>query len=166
MKFKTKTIKNKNILIDTNIWIFLFSPSFIPTTRNQNKIDKYDNLFNSLIEDNNFLFNSLIISEFINRCLRIDFQSRTEFKDKNFKTDYRNSNEYKESLKLILSQVKKIYKVAKPVNDDFTQYNIKEFKEDLDFNDSIILFQSLKDDLLILTDDKDFQKYTNIHWWI
>jgi len=162
MKFKTN-IKNKKILVDTNIWLFLFAPNFIPSNENQSKIDKYDRIFNNLLEDNELLFNSLIISEFINRCLRIDFQLK--FPNKNFKKDYRNSKEYKIALNLTLKQVEKIYKLATPINDDFMNFNIKEFRENLDFNDSIILYQCIKNDYLLLTDDKDFENYINTRWW-
>jgi predicted nucleic acid-binding protein len=167
MKFRIKKIKNKKILIDTNIWLFLFAPSFIPSKKDQNKINQYDKIFNSLMkEKNNLLFNSLIISEFINICLRMDFNSRTKFQGKNFKKDYRNTTEYKEALKLTLSQVKKIYKIAQPINDNFEQYKIIEFRENLDFNDSIILFQCLQNNLFLLTDDKDFKNYIDIYWWM
>jgi predicted nucleic acid-binding protein len=166
MKFKIKKIEDKNIIIDTNIWLFLFAPSFIPTKKNQNKIDMYDLIFNSLLEKNNFLFNSLIISEFINRCLRLDFNLREEFKEKDFKKDYRNSPQYKKALKSTLDQVEKIYKIAKPLNDDFNKYTLNEFKENLDFNDSIILFQCLEKNLLLLTDDKDFKSYIDFYWWV
>jgi predicted nucleic acid-binding protein len=166
MKFKIKKVENKKIIIDTNIWLFLFAPSFIPPKEDQNKIDKYDKIFNELVKNNTFLFNSLIVSEFINRCLRIDFHSREEFKGKDFKKDYRNSPEYNEAITLTLSQVKKIYKIAQPINDNFDKYEIKEFKDNLDFNDSIILFQCLQNNLLLLTDDKDFKDYIDIYWWM
>jgi len=167
MKIKIKTIQNEKILIDTNIWIFLFAPSFIPY--NQEKVDQYDEVFNSLKENNEFIFNSIIISEFINTCLRLDFNSKLEFKNKSFKKDYRNSDDYKESLKLILKQVKKIYKMATPINDNFDTYKIQEFQENqenLDFNDSIILSQCKKNNFKLLTDDKDFKNYIEIYWWM
>ncbi|MEO1927569.1 MAG: type II toxin-antitoxin system VapC family toxin [Nautiliaceae bacterium] len=164
MKFKIKEVKNQKILVDTNIWLYLFAPSFIPSPQNQYKVNLYDEVFNNLLGKNTLLFNSLIISEFINRCLRIDFNSLPEFND--FKKDYKNSKRYKESLKLTLKEVEKIYKLAKPIDDNFNEYKLNFFKENLDFNDSVILYQCLRNKFLLLTDDKDFSNYINTSWWM
>ena len=87
-----KIDKDEKIFIDTNILIFLFSPSFVSSKEYQ--VDKYSKILDILITNNNELYiNSLVVSEYINRCLRIDFEKsfQDDRRTKDFKNDYRSS---------------------------------------------------------------------------
>ncbi|MDR1285423.1 MAG: PIN domain-containing protein [Campylobacteraceae bacterium] len=160
--------KDYKIFFDANILIFLFAPSFISTKKHK----QYSYIFNILLENKNEIYvNSVVISEFINRCLRIDFEKKFPNKSKrNYKKDYRNSNDYKEIFNIILKQLEKFFQLgAIQINDNFSTFNIsKECKNtNLDFNDLIIAKNVLDNNLKLLTDDKDFNNYEGIdtNWY-
>lgn len=129
------------VFIDTNILIFLFSPSYVHSKSSQ--ISKYSAVFASLLEKKCDLYiNSHVVSEFINRCLRIDFDNNfNKNKDKNYKEDYRGSSDYLTTIEIVLKELKKFLKLAKHINDDFVSFDIslayKTTKES-DFNDLLI----------------------------
>lgn len=153
------------IFIDTNILIFLFSPTFVESEKWQ--IDKYSEIFLNLIENKNKLYiNSVVISEFINQCLRIDFNKHYNTSGtKDFKRNYRKSDEYKNTLRIILNQLKKILKKTIKIDDNFSKFDtIEEYKIsiNIDFNDLIIAKTVIDNDFKLLTNDGDFKDYPNI----
>lgn len=158
------------VFIDTNILIFLFSPSYVKSTTDQ--VDKYSAIFAKLIENKcNLYINSHVVSEFINRCLRIDFENNFNINgDKKYKTDYRGSEEYLKTIKIVLKQLKKLLKSVSHINDDFESFDISsayEATKENDFNDLIIADTVLKNDLKLLTDDKDFKEIgIDIDWYL
>lgn len=168
-----KINKNDKVFIDTNILIFLFSPDFVSSKKYQ--IDKYSTIYGKLIENNCELFiNSHVVSEFINKCLRIDFEKnfQDEKRTQDFKIDYRESARYKETLFLVLKQLKKFINVnVSQLDDDFMNFSIfDEYKdnEKSDFNDLIIAKNIISKDLKLLSDDGDFNNYSeiNTNWYM
>lgn len=163
-------IKEKEeVFIDTNVLIYLFSPDFVST--NQKQIDEYSQILDILLQkEANIYISSVVMSEFINRILRIDYEkNKNQYPD--FKKDYRNSQDYKSSLNLILKQLKKILKISTQIDDNFSQFEIlewykKDINMDLDFNDLIISFIIENYNFKLLTNDKDFEKFgINIKWY-
>jgi len=168
-----KIDKNDRVFIDTNILIFLFSPDFVSSSDYQ--IDKYANIYSKLLEKKCELFiNSHVVSEFINRCLRIDFEKnfQDEKKTKNFKKDYRGSSQYKETLSIILKELNKFMSLnVSQIDDSFSSFDINsEYKENdnSDFNDLIIARNVIDNKLKLLSDDRDFSNYSeiNINWYL
>lgn len=168
-----KINKNDCVFIDTNILIFLFSPDFVKSQDYQ--IDKYSSIYAKLVENNCKLFiNSHIVSEFINRCLRIDFEKNVQdtSRSKKFKTDYRGTSAYKKTLTIILKELKKFMSInVTQINDNFKNFDIqKECKisNSLDFNDLIITRNVIDNKLKLLSDDQDFHNYPEINtlWYI
>lgn len=148
------------VLVDANILLFVFCP----LSTNENKIDTYSDVFQTLKESNSKLFLcSTVISEFINSWLRIDFKKHMLRKDssKDFKKDYRVSTRYKTVMQQILKQIKKLYNNynINHVNDTFESFDIEEAysEKENDFNDLLIAHISYKYDLKILSDDRDFE---------
>ena len=161
--------KNEKVFIDTNVLIYLFSPDFVST--NQKQIDEYSQILDILLQkEANIYISSVVISEFINRILRINYKKNID-KYPDFKKDYRNSNEYKNSLNLILKQLKKILQISIKIDDNFSEFEIlewykKDINMDLDFNDLIISFIVENYKFKLLTNDKDFEKFgINIKWY-
>jgi len=159
------------VFIDTNILIFLFSPSFVNSHRYQ--VDKYSAVFSLLVENKCVLYiNSHVISEFINRCLRIDFDNNfNSEKNKNYKKDYRNSAEYLKTIQIVLKQLKKFLKLAKHINDDFESFDITNAyntTKESDFNDLIIADTVRSNNLKLFSDDRDFQNNLGIDtdWYL
>jgi len=157
--------KNDKIFLDTNILVFLFSPSFVISKEWQ--ISKYSQIFLKLVEQKNEIYiNSHVISEFINLCLRMDFNKNyNKGNCKNYKKDYRKSDDYKDTMKIILSQLKKILKLVRVINDDLSSFNIfNEYQKniELDFNDLIISKTTMNNNLILLSDDNDFDDYKGV----
>lgn len=155
-----------NIFIDANILIFLFSPSFVSSKRFQ--VDKYSQIMTQLFQKKCKLFiNQLVVSEFINKCMRIDFERNFNINnDKDYKKDYRTSQEYKDTLKIVITELKKFLKHAKQINDDFETFEIKDNFE-IDFNDLIIADTVKKNNLKLLSDDGDYHILgIDTNWYI
>lgn len=159
------------VFIDTNILIFLFSPSFVSSKRFQ--VDKYSSIVEKLVEKQCTLYiNSLVIAEFINRCLRLDFEKNfNKDGDKNYKKDYRPSPEYQETLKLVLKELKKFLKISTQINDYFESFDVLDTCNrylESDFNDLIIADTVKKNDLKLLSDDGDFKNTLGIdtEWYL
>ncbi len=165
-----KVSPSDKIFVDTNILIFLFSPSYVRT--NSDQVDKYSAVFSKLIEMKCDLYvNSHVVSEFINRCIRIDYDNNFNINhDKNYKSDYRGSDDYLKTIKIVLKELKKFLKLVKHINDDFESFDISaayESTKENDFNDLIIADTVNKNNLKLLTDDKDFKDIgINIDWYI
>ena len=166
-----KIAKEDRVFIDTNILIFLFSPDFVSSHEYQ--VDKYSKILELLLMNNNELYiNSLVISEYINRCLRIDFEKN--FQDKNrtkdFKRDYRDSERYTQTLRLIKKSLKKFLKQnVKQINDGFEEIDILEelnHLDKLDFNDLMIVKSIETYGLKLLSDDGDFRGRVDIDWYL
>lgn len=166
-----KIDKDEKVFIDTNILIFLFSPEFVSSREYQ--VDKYSKILELLIINNNELYiNSLVISEFINRCLRIDFEKN--FQDKNrtkdFKKEYRDSTTYIQTLRIIKREIKKFLKLnVKQIHDNFDKVDILEELDSLDkldFNDLMIVKSIETYGLKLLSDDGDFKGLLDVDWYL
>lgn len=168
-----KIVKDDKVFIDTNILIFLFSPDFVSSREYQ--VDKYSNIYAKLIENQCKLYiNSHVVSEFINKCLRIDFNKnfQNEERTKEFKKDYRGSSQYKETLSTILHELNKFMSLnVSQIDDDFSNFDInREYIENdnSDFNDLIIARNVINNNLKLLSDDADFFSYKEIDtsWYL
>lgn len=157
--------KDTKVLIDTNILIFVF----YPLSTNSIKVNQYTNILEKLRENNSKLYmTSTVISEFINRWLRLDFEKnfQNEERSKEFKKDYRISHNYEKTIKQILKIIQKIYKNynIENIEDGFSNFDIinKYKNTDIDFGDLLILHVAEENNLKILTDDKDLKAINNI----
>lgn len=168
-----KINKDDKVFIDTNILIFLFSPDFVSSEEYQ--VDKYSNLYGKLIEKKCELYiNSHVVSEFINLCLRIDFNKNFQNKEKtkDFKKDYRGTPQYNDTLSMILKQLNKFMKLnVSQIDDNFSHFDINsEYKKNnnSDFNDLIIARNVIDNKLKLLSDDSDFSDYSeiNTNWYL
>lgn len=168
-----KINESDKVFIDTNILIFLFSPDFVSSHDYQ--VDKYSTIYAMLLEKNCELYvNSHVISEFINKCLRIDFDRNIQnnARTKLFKDDYRNTQRYRETLSIILKELKKFLDLnVFQLDDSFSKFNIfNEYNSNIesDFNDLIIARNVIDNKLYLLSDDVDFSAYSGIdtNWYI
>jgi predicted nucleic acid-binding protein len=148
------------ILVDANVLIYVFCP--LNSSHYDNFINHYTDTLQKIANANASVFvNSLIISEFINRWLRMDFQ-RSGLN--NFKQDYRASGRYTKTIKSILRELKKFYTQCnvRTIDDNFSnidyQNKYAKFLES-DFNDIIIAENALSNGCKILTQDRDFTQY-------
>jgi predicted nucleic acid-binding protein len=100
-------IQNSKIFFDTNILIYILCPI---SNSKKNYTEKFSNYFKKIIKSNNEIYiDILIISEFVNRCLKIEeskYREEMKIKNFNFKKDFRNTEKYKEVIKSIYENLK------------------------------------------------------------
>ncbi len=98
--------KSEHYILDTNIWLFLYCSI---GNYKRSTIKKYSSFYNKLLKADSTLYTtSLILSEFINRYLRIDCRFNNVH-IKKYKSDYRPSQAFSETFKIIEQTVKEKY---------------------------------------------------------
>lgn len=153
---------NQCFFFDNNIWMFLFCPLGNYYHRKQRE---YSQLLETLLQRKSSIFiNSLVISEFSNAYLRLDFNlwNKENAGDKVFKRDYVGTDRYKETVDEIKKALNRIYCVTDRVPDNFNAIsleNLSRHLESIDFNDSYYIEQAALKNWIIVTDDADFISY-------
>lgn len=146
-------INGRSVFLDANVLIYLFWPT------GQHYFEQnYARVFSQLLKQGNDLFiDFLVISEVVNRILRIEHQKNNP--TQKFK-DFRNSNEGKDALN-------DIYIILK--NDILSRFNIvgktynrKDIEnclmvDELDFVDKATAILCKENSFVLLTNDKDFK---------
>lgn len=158
-----KPNKQQTFIMDTNVLIKLLYPSM----SGKNTMP-YERLFGSIISSNaRFIISSIQISEFVNRCIRFQFNLWKEEHGKNidFKNDYRESADYRESMQAILEIIKTdILPISTCIDDDFSKMDSEKLYQygfSYDFNDSLIAEIARLNNAILITDDKDFGNYAS-----
>ena len=147
---------------DNCIWMFLYCPM---GNVNKSKEIAYSSFLESIISSRATIFiNSIVLSEFANRYLRLDFEllKKENPSLSNYKRDYVGSERYQNIVECINSSIKSILKVCEKTSDNFNCINIDKvtnhFKK-IDFNDSYNIELSALNRYKFVTDDKDFISY-------
>jgi predicted nucleic acid-binding protein len=104
--------------------------------------------------------NALILSEFVNLVLRVEFRQHTQGQSQ-YK-DFRKSEEYGAAARFCTSAISSILQQSTYVDFECPvsemQTLIEQFGEDqTDFNDALIVHQCRQNNLILVTDDGDFQ---------
>ena len=158
-----KVKSGDQFFFDCNVWMFIFSP-FSVAKKHQQKI--YTNLLRDIQTARaSIVTSSLILSEYINRSLRLNYENwkDTEVRNGNrfvkYKEDYRKTSDFKEDQMSINEEVKDILKIAQRMPDNFHTINLEAiFKEtDMDFNDAYYTSLCKLDNYILVSDDKDLQ---------
>jgi predicted nucleic acid-binding protein len=148
----TKLI-GKNVFVDANVLIYLFWP-----TGQHSFEQNYARVFRNLLRQENKLFvDFLVISEVINRVVKIEHQKLSP--TQKFK-DFRNSQEGKDVLNDIYIIVKDcIFKRFDVIGKNFNKKEIEDYLEvdELDFVDKVIVTLCKEHTFVLLTNDKDFK---------
>lgn len=163
LRYKIEPNKDLNFIIDTNIWLYLYSDLHEDKER---EISAYSNLLGEIIENEyEILITSSIVSEFTNVLLRADYNiikdQKTE--DFSFKKHYVGSDLYLNKIKEINDLIDQILEIenVKRINDNFPKTNISNLQqrfEKVDWNDSFIVELAKITNSIIVTHDKDFEK--------
>jgi predicted nucleic acid-binding protein len=150
---------------DNNVWMLLFCP--LGNFR-QSSQKAYSAFLRSIQASRSTVFiTSLILSEFANASLRIDFgqwKSVTGNNNADYKRDYVGSSQYQETAETIISSIYNILKIAEKSPDDFHSLNLDTILNELktrDFNDNYYLALAASKNWKIVTDDSDF--FTHNH---
>ena len=157
--------KSEHYLLDTNIWLFLYCP--IGNSKSH-IISKYSSFYHKLLKAKSTLYTtSLILSEFINRYLRMDCRINEKIPTDRYKSDYRPSPAFSETFKIIEQTVKgKILNQVKCLDDEMSKMSFDQILDDSrrsDFNDAYVSNLVKDKGINILTDDHDFSKLVRNH---
>lgn len=146
---------------DTNVWMYLYCPL---GNYRRARIKAYDHFLKQIIQNKARVYiSSLVLSEFFNAYLRLEFnilKKKKPKKYKDFKKDFRPTREYIELMSEIMSTIRsQILKLARRVDDRFSVLDINELfstVEQADFNDAYYAIFSKFNSFAIVTDDGDF----------
>lgn len=148
---------------DNNVWMYLFCPL---ANYNKNRQKHYSSFLQGIATSQSTIFvSSLILSEFTNRYLRMDFEQwKDEQKKYNavFKKDYVGTQRYKDTVIEIKRNINQIMKFCEKSSDNFNALDLNDILQHLshiDFNDSYYLELANLSKWKIVTDDIDFVSY-------
>jgi predicted nucleic acid-binding protein len=153
------------ILPDANIWVYLFGPA---SAKVGSAVGAYSSVLNNVLNAKSRLFlDALVMSEFINRYARLEYE-RLDPPDRvtrkrvfpNFKL-FRDSPAFVPVAKDIAQQASVIISLCQSVDHHFAQWNVATLLADyatggFDFNDQLLVETCRKYSLALLTNDTDF----------
>ncbi len=147
------------IVIDANIWIYLFSPPSNPS--GGWAVNNYSSVFKTLYSSGaKIILDQMILSEYLNRYSRIEYSANYTTAYPSYK-QFRQSPDFKTIASGAAAFAKKIISVCNLHGTqtdalDFVQA-VNEFEAGaLDFNDAIIVNICKLNNYKILTNDYDF----------
>ena len=162
-------VKDKKVFFDANIWMYLFCEI---GNYNDNLMKKYSSTLHYFLKNKISIYIDLaVISEFVNRYLRIAYSNyvkSNEFDNSfKYKKDYRKTDDFKEAWKNVCNIVNnRILSMAVAVNFEYDKNTLAGLlnsdKSDTDFNDNHIVNLCRTNDMWLLTNDGDF-KYSDIN---
>ncbi|EAK6286879.1 PIN domain-containing protein [Campylobacter lari] len=148
------TFNNKKIFFDTNILIYLFYAS------DKKLQEECASLYNELLKTKALCYTSFLnISEFYNRCMKIEFEKAKEINKQLKYKNFRNSPEGLEIEKDITNIVKSLLDKFFLVMVDFDKdFIIKVLdNETIDLCDKALVEICKKENMILFTNDKDFK---------
>ena len=150
-------------IFDNSVWMYLFCPL---GNYNQKKQKYYSSFLKQAQSARSTIFTiSLVISEYANRYLRLDFEGWKQTEKRytaEFKRDFVGSGRYQSTVEDLQISISKIMQVAEKGSDNFNAIDLSSVSKHLahiDYNDSYLLELSKLNNYSIVTDDKDFVKY-------
>jgi len=157
---------DENYFFDCNIWLFNFCPIGNYSKKQQ---EAYSYFLGSIKTNRaNIFINSLVLSEFVNRYLRLDFDrwkkspECTEISP-DFKKNYIPSERYKLIVTSVEKAIRDILKLTEKISDDFHRISesldgVYSHFQHIDFNDSYYYEFCKKNNFILVSDDQDFAK--------
>lgn len=150
----------EEFFFDTNVWMFLFAPL---AGSKANKQKAYSVFLGEIITRGATIWiNSQVIAEYVNRCLRIEFEEwkkRTSKYGADYKKDFRPTSDYQSTLLDIKAQVSAILQKSTKQSDDFhiadVNALISSMGSSLDYGDAVIIDLCKRKKLKLVTDDSD-----------
>ncbi|WP_420576741.1 type II toxin-antitoxin system VapC family toxin [Ekhidna sp.] len=150
---------NESFFFDTNIWIYLHCPI---ASHNQAAQRAYSAFYKKIISGNFGLFvNSLVLSEYANAYLRIDF---TLWKNEegrhgaSYKQDFVGTDRFNETVEDVKDELRVILKSTERMTDNFNAIDLDHVFTEFgraDFNDAYYLELAQMNDWKIVTHDRD-----------
>ena len=154
------------LFLDTNIWIYVYGPQSSnpdPDELNKKLAATYSDMLRRIMAAGSQVYiDVLVVSEFINRCAKINWKHSKKGAHEDFKA-YRNSDAYTLVATEIAREIKRILKLCLLIEDHFKTLtidaSIREYAEGYsDFNDQIITELCKRKELMLITHDGDFKR--------
>lgn len=162
--FSVKNFEAKSshiFFFDNNIWMILYCPVGNYQKEKQQRL--YSVFLQEILSVNaGLVINSLVISEFCNASLRLDFNLwKREIGNSaaDFKRDFVPTNRFRETADSIKSAIRGILKYCSRINDEFNSIDVESILNIFgvsDFNDSYYLELARQKGYKIVTEDTDF----------
>lgn len=161
-------MSNAKIFFDANVWIFICGNTGPSDHYSTNRI-RYSEAYKNILKSNNTIVTDImVLSEFINRYLRLSYNLYKEENNKpknyEYKKDYRKTADYKNALKEVFYIVKtKIIAKSKSqiCNEQYTQKSLTALMDadnrEMDFNDAHIAHICKENNMYLLTKAGDFK---------
>lgn len=152
--------EDDGLLIDTNVWLRLNGPQ----VREDQKTRKYSDALRKIRHAQGDVFvDILVLSEFVNKYLRIKYKAWKPIPEASFK-DFRSSTDYPAVAKDIANAVRGILKTCRPVNSGLESIDMEALLTDFeqkerDFNDQVLAELCASKNLALITHDGDFKGY-------
>ena len=148
-------LQGRKVFFDANVLIYVFWPSGSFNWENQ-----YSSTFGKLIrQGNELMVDFMVLSEVINRAIRIEFgKYKVNNQTATFK-QFRDSQDGKDTVSDIYTIVKdSILPRFSIIGKSFSKTDIDTFLvvDTLDFNDKAIIPLCKDNNCVLLTNDKDF----------
>ena len=131
---------------------------------NSKRQTQYSRFLQYVLQMNSHIYiNSLVLSEFANRYLRLDFEIEKKNpanagKYNSFKRDYMGSQQCETTIQAIKTTLNQIVSQCARCSDEFNSVNIKNVFDlftKIGFNDSYYLNQAISKKWIIVSDDSD-----------
>lgn len=147
--------EGESVLIDANVLIYLFPPTTQPPP---NFAKNYSQaLKNLLTAKARPVIDSLVLSEYINRYLRLEYNSTWSATYTDFKS-FRNSGDFVAVGNSAIIASKEVLKIASRCDTIFSKVDIQEVLSELgnlDFNDGVLVEMCRLQGWKLLTNDGD-----------
>jgi predicted nucleic acid-binding protein len=146
-------LSGKDIFVDANVLIYLFWPTGQHTYESN-----YARVFRNLLKQGNCLYvDFLVISEVVNRVLRFEYQklnSNLSFKD--FRDNQDGKKVISDIYLIVQNEILNHFKIIGKI---FNKSDIEDFLmvDQLDFVDKAIVSICSDNNLVLLTNDRDFK---------
>jgi predicted nucleic acid-binding protein len=145
---------------DTNVWIYIFCPI---ANSNKKAQQRYSGFYQQLLRGKHAIFvNSLVISEFANAYLRIDFnlwKKEERLPQADYKKDFVKSERFNNTVLDVKSALNNILKRADKMTDNFNAIDFQKIYSEFgkcDFNDAYYIELARMNSWKIVTHDADF----------
>lgn len=154
-----------NFFFDNNVWIYLFCPI---GNHDQRKQQLYSSFLQKIrVVNATIWINGLILSEFCNTSIRLDYNLWKQQEQRNgqfatdFKENYRCTTRYKNTVESVNSAIKNIVYLCQKCSDNFNALDMSKIlanTSEIDFNDSYYAELCRVSSFKLVTDDNDFSK--------
>lgn len=154
------TLKNRALFLDANVLLYIFWPTGSVFFENI-----YSKIFSKLLQQKNQMYiDFTVISEVINRVIRIEYEkhisefalSKKEFVFKSFRDSSFGHSALNDIYQIIQKKVLSHFDI---IEKGYSLDEISSFlnQDNLDFNDKAIEYLCMENKFIFITNDSDFK---------